>query len=72
VLVGEQHVIDPHAATGDPFGDTLRRVDEKIAVGSFDEATVRLDHAAGVEGNLHKRGDSTSRFFTAFGEVIHG
>jgi hypothetical protein len=56
VLVGEQHVIDPHAAAGDPLGDPLRRVDEEIAVGGFDEVAVGLDETAGVEGDFHECG----------------
>jgi hypothetical protein len=54
-LVGEQHVIHPRAAPGHPVGDAFGRVDEEIAIGSFDKIAVRLDEAAGVEGDFHDR-----------------
>jgi hypothetical protein len=71
VLMSEQNVIDADTAASDPVGDSFGRVDEEIAVRSFDEIAVGLDHATSVESDLHKRSDSTLGFLTAFGEVIH-
>ncbi len=53
MLVGEQHVIDTDAELGDPIGDSLGSVDEKVAIGSFDKVAVGLDEAAGVGGDFH-------------------
>ena len=61
MLVGEQHVIDTDAALGDPVGDALWCVDEQIAIGSFDEVTIRLHHAASVERNFHDSGKLRGR-----------
>ena len=71
VLMSEQHVIDADTAASDSVGDSFGRVDEEIAVRSFDEIAVGLDHAASVEGDLRKRSDSTLGFLAAFGEIIH-
>jgi hypothetical protein len=53
VLMRQQNIIHPHPAFGDPFRDSLGRINEQISIGSFDKVAVRLNETAGVAGDFH-------------------